>query len=179
MAEMKHADIRPPEDSANLVVNLVEAVGKKILESGRNITIGEKIEILSSVAQLRLIFDAFSDLVKSLQLSPDKKDSIFKYLAILMTHGFSIGQSSLAIPQIQKHLRDLQAASMRHKRSTAPEKIALLNAIKDIRGDGPCEHPWKEAVSILGLVNENLESQGYKPVKVDVVYRRLQKFPRS
>jgi hypothetical protein len=106
-------------------------------------------------------------------------DSIFTYLALLMGDVMNISKSSHAIPKMQKDLADRQAASMRYKRRTAPEKIALHKAIESMRGDGPCEHPYKEADRILGLVNENLESQGYKPVKVDVVYRRLHKFPRS
>ncbi|MFO1125099.1 MAG: hypothetical protein U1E25_07345 [Methylocystis sp.] len=78
-----------------------------------------------------------------------------------------------------KNFRAQQAAVGRRARSQKPEELALMAAIGKSRGNGHVAKPTKEASAILDQVNKDLVDAGFKPVKVDVVRRRLEKFPRS
>jgi hypothetical protein len=56
-------------------------------------------------------------------------------------------------------------------------EAALIAAISAEHGTGAARHPNKEAGAILDAVNRRLESVGLKPVKIDVVRRRLEQWP--
>ncbi|PNE10146.1 MAG: hypothetical protein CR217_15975 [Beijerinckiaceae bacterium] len=87
--------------------------------------------------------------------------------------GFTERAKSYFFAGRAKEMRNLLAAKK------APKRRALLKAIIAVRGDGPVEHACKEADGILPDVNERIKSDGHEPVKVDVVRRVLEKFPRS
>jgi hypothetical protein len=59
----------------------------------------------------------------------------------------------------------------------APSEIALIAAIRAEHGTKEATKPFKEAGAILSAVNLRLEAGGLKPVKVDVIRRRLEKWP--
>jgi len=141
---------------------------------------------------LRAFSDIFSgdlhDLISDIQRIDDQrlKESILHHLHIAMTsvhtlgrlgakHNFDDMRKAVAV----KESMIKQAAKARDARANSPDAKALIEAIKAERGDGPVAKPTKEAAAILDGVNGRLEQQGLEPVKVDVVRRRLEKFPRS
>jgi hypothetical protein len=63
------------------------------------------------------------------------------------------------------------------KGKQAPQEAALIEAIKVEHGIEAESRPNKEAGAILDAVNQRLELAGLKTVKVDVVRRRLEKWP--
>ena len=81
--------------------------------------------------------------------------------------------------RFSKIFRHSQAGIARRRRAQSAEELALNAAIQKARGEGPVERPWKEADASLDQVNAFLREAGFAPVKVDVVRRRLEKFPRS
>jgi len=70
---------------------------------------------------------------------------------------------------------EVQTEFARNARAAKPPEKALCTAIVETRGDGPAEHPWKEAGKILKKINKRLKSGGHKPVLVGVIYQRLKK----
>jgi hypothetical protein len=68
---------------------------------------------------------------------------------------------------------EVQPAFARNARAASPSERALCTAIVEARGDGPAEHPYKEAGKILKKINKRLKSGGHKPVLVGVIYWRL------
>jgi len=69
-----------------------------------------------------------------------------------------------------------QAKEMAAKPAEAALHAAIIAERGHVRPVGPC---WTEANAILADVNKRLKALGFDPVKVDVVRRRLEKFPRS
>lgn len=78
-----------------------------------------------------------------------------------------------------KHSQRLSAENARNKRAVTIEEMALIDAIIAEHGNKKCERTSKVAYSILKLVNARLTKQKLPPVKVDVIRRRLAKFPLS
>jgi hypothetical protein len=59
------------------------------------------------------------------------------------------------------------------KAQAADYEAAIAAAIIAERGDGPSDHPWKEAEIILYGVNTRLQSQGRGPTNQMKIYRWL------
>jgi hypothetical protein len=105
----------------------------------------------------------------------------------LMRAAYLIGTHGVIPPSAENYLRAPiafetkaeRAAHARQERAEGSEEQTLLAAILAERGPGPVLQPWKEAYAIRGAVNRQLAASGHEVVEVDVIYRRLLKFPRS
>jgi len=92
---------------------------------------------------------------------------------------FDIGACAMTTSSAERFGKEAQAQLARETRARKPEEIALREVIDAVRGKGPCPKPSKEAGYILVVVNERLRAKGLVDVSVDVIRRRLEKFPRS
>lgn len=90
---------------------------------------------------------------------------------------FTIGATVGVSESTKQLLRIRQAAAARKARETQPRELAIGRAIQAERGSGPVVRPAKEAAAILSGVNTRLKLEGFEGVTVDVIYRRLKKFP--
>ena len=126
---------------------------------------------------LRLNFDAFVEDLRF--LDRERAEKLYLLVWQLISASYRAGQLDPNGAITRAILGPEQARYMREKRANSPEEKALLAAIQAVRGAGPSDHPWKEADGILSAVNQRLESNGHKVVKVDVIRRRLQNFQRS
>ena len=79
----------------------------------------------------------------------------------------------------KKHTEKTSAENARKKRAASNQETTLIDAIIEEHGNKKCERPSKEAGAILKAVNERLKLKKFPAVKVDVIRRRLEKFPRS
>jgi hypothetical protein len=102
---------------------------------------------------------------------------LFESIAELMRGAFLVG--ALTTRNAEKILQVNQAGLARQARARAPKEIALRAAIDaEYRPRTECR-PTKEASAMLDSVNRRLAADGFDPVNVDVVRRRLEKLPRS
>ncbi len=79
----------------------------------------------------------------------------------------------------KKHTEKTSTENARKKRAASNRETALIDAIIEEHGNKKCERPSKEAGAILEAVNKRLKLNKFPAVKVDVIRRRLEKFPRS
>jgi hypothetical protein len=100
-------------------------------------------------------------------------------LTRLMLNAFTIGTLSVCTPEAKNHHEKIRAFHARMARSQSDDEKGLMDAIVALRGNGPSPQPSKEAECIIFDVNRLLAEQGRPAVLVDVIYRRLKKFPRS
>jgi len=68
-----------------------------------------------------------------------------------------------------------RAKAAREKRASSPQEDALMASIEAELGASSISRPHKEAEAMLDAVNRRLGAAGFRPVKVDVVRRRLEK----
>ena len=103
---------------------------------------------------------------------------ILRYLVLrTIEAAFTIG-AIVGISESTKQLLKIRQAEVARKaRETQPRELALRKAILAERGCGPVLRPAKEAAAILTAVNARLKLDRFEEVNVDVIYRRLKKFP--
>ena len=84
-------------------------------------------------------------------------------------------------PEFRAQLNTLRARKMRDAKakSAAGQEQILMNAIRQVRGEGPSPKPSKEAGVIIAAVNELVTASGGTPASESQIYRRLRKLPRS
>jgi hypothetical protein len=179
MADIKDDEVPRYEDKANILIALLEKKAKQLLSPEANISKADKERIASTAAKLRRDFDQFSCVLKFISTNPNTVDLAFGVLTHLMADMVFIGTFRYETPQAEKRFAKLQAAVMRDikRKQNAPQEAALMAAIIAERGNGPAAQPKKEAGAILSDVNKRLRADGFEEVKIDVIRRRLQKFP--
>ncbi len=140
----------------------------------------EKAVLEHSAKNLPELAEALAKIIESQREDvPWNLDSAYSIMTQLMLASFFIGTATGFRPEAQGHWRIIQSAHARKSRSEKPEEIALREAIQAECGTGPVAHPSKEAGAILTAVNRRLQEGGFSKVSRDVIYRRLEKFPRS
>ena len=152
----------------------------------------ENYEVLLEMAESALGFDGLTDedrkaiedgvrtLKQGFSLLNSTDPNFVRYGAWRIMFGAAaIASRATVAGSVKKSVATEHTQKMRDARTNSPEKKALREAIVAERGDGPVDRPTKEAGAILDRVNARLESAGFPPVKIDVVRRQLEKFPRS
>jgi hypothetical protein len=179
MADLKDNKFMPHADRASALISIVEARAKRLLGPETKISKADKELIASAAAKLREDFAGISRFFKSLSPNPDTVDLAFCGLNRLIAELVIISQFPQNTSQARKDFAKLQAAVMRDKKrkQNAPREAALMAAIIAARGNGAAAQPTKEAGAILSDVNKRLRADGFEEVKIDVIRRRLQKFP--
>jgi hypothetical protein len=130
------------------------------------------------------LFDSLeSEAIENLKILEDIDEK--KYFGIWLTLLSVIGplttihatvHTSKSNERFVEMKRILQMQKNKAKKH-APSEIALIAAIRAEHGTKEATKPFKEAGAILSAVNLRLEAGGLKPVKVDVIRRRLEKWP--
>jgi hypothetical protein len=177
MADIKDDEFISSEDAASALIAYVEVIANKLLSPETKISKAEKVAIDRALAELRPDLTTIRVLFSLLPLTPDKANSAFTALFRLMANLISVSTSAHHTPEAQEHFAKLRAAAMRDIKRKAPKEVALLAAIIAERGNGAAAQPKKEAGAILSDVNKRLRADGFEEVKIDVIRRRLQKFP--
>lgn len=124
---------------------------------------------------------AVEAVVEGLRQLPDERRRSLEQrdMKVAIYAAFLVGRFSDATESAIKFAKDERASEARKARAESPSELALIDAIVAERGGGAAERPAKEATAILGAVNIRLKKSGFGSVKIDVIRRRLEKFPLS
>ena len=184
---------RDPETAARAFINTMEEMAKLALSpaAAKVLTAEDREKIEYGQRHLRWAFDELSKWFfdPRRDLKPADQEHGYRVLHQLMCAVFLIGERTTVTesaknvfrPAIESEARVTQASLARQRRASSPKEKALRAAIEAERGAGPVAHPTKEAVRIHDGVNRRLglHDQRLGEVSVDVIRRRLEKFPRS
>lgn len=84
-------------------------------------------------------------------------------------------------PDFRAKLMEIRAEKMRASKAArhSGREQALMAAIHAEMESTACKRSYKEATAIREAVNRRLSAEGYEPVSVDVIARRIKKIPRT
>jgi type I site-specific restriction-modification system R (restriction) subunit len=142
------------------------------------------LDIMALKEGRKRLVDNFDGLSSLFRAAND--DGGYRYVRGLMAAAFILGQSRVLSKETKEFFDDelnkartAQARNARQQR-LAPEKLALKEAIKAVRGDKPPAKPSSEAARILDRVNKRMEENGHDAVSDDKIRRCLEtEFPQT
>ena len=127
---------------------------------------------------LRQSYRVLSGVAES-ESDPEKAGVIYTAIAQMMTAAFDAGVFGGVSNSAAKYVKGIAPAKARADRANSPKEVALIEAIKSVRGISPCEHPYAEAARISEDVNRLLKDNGgFKSRSEKAIALKLQKlFP--
>ena len=175
---MKDKIVEDVEDEARGFLDYIEKCIRGALspENSRVLTPENKRELEEALDRLRPSFDElakwFIDPMR--ETSPSRAMYGYEKLWALLGAVFVGGSGGTVTDSGEIYfINYVKTQKMRDARASAPEKVALRAAIEAERRPGQFMHTWKEASAIRNAVNKRLKSDGFDPVKVGKILRRL------